>query len=249
MVNRPRDRRRACASPASHTSCSARRSRKRPSSSTRRSAACSLPGLPDTSAALSRRPHRRRRRPAALLDLRATPARLRPDAQLSARSARDGTMSRIAADARRAQGSRPERPPSRDRQLAGAAGCPSDRGLRLLAGDPARPVRPPGHPGRALFVARCAAMAIGTGDRNYFMVGVVAGPSGLLARPCRRPGRPLARNGQPGRRLSRLLDAPCRQPGAGLRPGLWPGSPLRRDRGGRSPASRSRRAGPAEPAQ
>ena len=43
-----------------------------------------------------------------------------------------------AADDRRAQGPRAERPASRDRQLAGAAGCPADGGLRLLAGDPAR---------------------------------------------------------------------------------------------------------------
>ena len=63
-------------------------------------------------------------------------------------------MSRVAADGRRAQSSRPERPASRDRQLAGATGCPADGGLRLLAGDPAGPECPPGDSGRALLVAR-----------------------------------------------------------------------------------------------
>ena len=60
-----------------------------------------------------------------------------------------------------------------------------------------------------------AAVAIGTGTR-LFVARRRTGPPGLLARPRRRPGRPLARNSQPGRRLPRLPDAPRGQSGLGF---------------------------------
>ena len=72
-----------------------------------------------------------------------------------------------------------------------------------------------------------------------FVAGRRAGPPGILARPRRRPGRALARHGEPGRGLPRLPDAPRGEPGdwASRWDTAW--RPARATRGGRSPASRS----------
>ena len=74
-----------------------------------------------------------------------------------------------------------------------------------------------------------------------FVVGRGPGAPGVLARPRRRPGRPLARHGQPGRGLSRLPDAPRGEPGHGLRAGIRPGGAVRRPALDDRRASRSAR--------
>ena len=71
--------------------------------------------------------------------------------------------------------------------------------------------------------ACCRRSSAARGDRHgraeSFRRGRHAGAPGVLARPCGRPSRPLARDRQPGRGLSRLPDASRRQPGAGFRLG------------------------------
>ena len=88
-----------------------------------------------------------------------------------------------------------------------------------------------------------AAVAIGWGTRETFVARRRAGTPGVLAGSRQRPGRALARHGEPGRGVPRLPDAPRGEPGdwASRWGTAW--RPARATRGGRSRASRSRSAG------
>ena len=113
-------------------------------------------------------------------------------------------MNGPATDGRRAEGSRSERPAIGEignwlaRRVArptAVYGC----WLAIRLGLTAHQVT---------LAALCVVARGRAGDRHGRSRPVRrrghAGPPGLLARPCRRPGRPLARNGQPGRRLSSI---------------------------------------------
>ena len=131
------------------------------------------------------------------------------------------------ADARRAEG-RVQKGRHREigNWLARRVARPSGR-LRMLAGRPAGPLGAPGDRGGLAVIA-----GGGGGHRHGRPIDVRpgrrAGAPGLLARPCRRPGRALARDGEPGWGLPRLPDASRGEPGAGLRAGIWPGGPIGR---------------------
>ena len=219
-VNRPGTWSTTSSSVDSRTSCSARRFPKPRSSSTRPSDGSS-PLAGTTLTAVSRRDRRRRRRDPALCDL---PARRRNSRSEGA------TMTHLVQPHPTLAALRATVQKERYREIG-----------NWLARRIARPTAIYGTwLAIRLGLSAHQVTLAGAGGERRGDAGVHdrcdpgvrrrsgASASGVLARSRRWPGRPLARDGMPRRRLFRLPDAPCGEPWHGIRPRLRPGRPDRR---------------------